>query len=517
VAAVLLFLGYLRLSNTYPEDSDQANLGLQAWDMLHGNLLLHGWVLSDVSFYTTELPQYVLLEAINGLNNGTFHAAAAMTYTLALLLTVLLAKGRVDGGQGDQGGQGLTRTLIAAGIMLAPQLGFGVFMLLLTVGHFGTSVPLLVTWLVLDRGRPRWYLPVLTGLLLAWAAIADTLVLVVGIAPLAVVALVQAASALIARRGWRPVCYHLSLVAAAAAAAGIWARSAATIRALGGYMVHQVPFHVIAWSALGLHARTTGLSLLALFGASFRGVHSGPETVFAALHLIGVAVAAVALILTVGRFFRRGLVDQVLAVAIVAAVALYLGSTFSSGILNGREIGVVLPFAAALAGRALGPWLARPWPARPWLASFLLLGLAGYAAGLGYQLTQPTVPPANARLAAWLSAHHLTRGLSGYWQSSSVTLDSGGQVAVRAIVSHFSGVVPYEWETKPSWFGWRTQYANFVVLENGPGNFNHWAPAQQVKSVFGSPAVTYRTGPYTILVWHQNLLLTLHQWEQSVS
>ena len=36
-AGVALFLAYLRLTNTYPEDSDQANLGLQAWDMLHGN------------------------------------------------------------------------------------------------------------------------------------------------------------------------------------------------------------------------------------------------------------------------------------------------------------------------------------------------------------------------------------------------------------------------------------------------------------------------------------------------
>src|ERR1700753_2212065 len=96
VAAGGLVLAYLRLSNTYPEDSDQANLGLAAWGMLHGNLLLHGWVLSDVSFYTTELPQYALLELINGLSPGTFHAAAAMTYTLVLLLTVLLAMGRAD-------------------------------------------------------------------------------------------------------------------------------------------------------------------------------------------------------------------------------------------------------------------------------------------------------------------------------------------------------------------------------------------------------------------------------------
>ena len=516
VAAVVLFLAYLRLSNTYPEDSDQANLGLQAWDMLHGNLLLHGWVLSDVSFFTTELPQYMLLELIHGLNTGTFHLAAAMTYTLALLLAALLARGRADGRQG------VAQALIAGGVMLAPQLGAGVFILLLTVGHFGTSVPLLVTMLVLDRAKPHWYVPVIAGLLLAWASIADALVLLVGVAPLAVVALVRAAGALIARRDWRVAAYHLSLAVAAGAAAGIWAGSAAAIRALGGFTVHQVPFQVIAWSGLAAHARTTGLSMLAVFGANFQGVHGEPATAFAALHLVGVAVAAVGLIVTVGLFFRRSLVEQVMAVAIVASLVVYLGSTFSSGILNGREIAVVLPFSAILAGRTLGPWLTRP--RRQWfrrsVASFLLLALAGYAACLGYQLTQPSVPAANTRLASWLAAHHLTRGLSGYWQASSVTVDSAGaraedQVTIRAVTNHFSGMVPYQWESKSSWFDWRMQYANFVVLQNGSGYFSSWTPTHEITDVFGFPAVTYHTGPYTIMVWHKNLLAALHQWEQS--
>ena len=147
----------------------------------------------------------------------------------------------------------------------------------------------------------------------------------------------------------------------------------------------------------------------------------------------------------------------------------------------------------------------------------LLAVLAGYAAGLGYQLTQPAVPAANARLAGWLLAHHLTHGLSGYWQSSSVTLDSAGRVTIRPLVTHFTGVVPYEWEAKRTWFDWRTQHANFVVLDDQPGFFTYWAPAHQLQDVFGAPAATYRTGPYTVLVWHQNLLLTLHQWQQAVS
>ncbi|HEY0719085.1 MAG TPA: hypothetical protein VGD68_15840 [Streptosporangiaceae bacterium] len=520
LAALGLFAAFVRLSASYPVNSDGANIVLMAGDMLHGNVLLHSWDMSDVSFWTTELPQYMLVELARGSGPDVPHIAAAMTYTLVLVLAALLAGSRGPGTR-----ERLTRGLLAAGIMVAPQLGAGVFVLLLSVGHIGTAVPVLVTWLLVDRARPRWYVPVLAGFLLAWAVIADPLVLVVGIGPLAAVGLARAARVLLARQGWRAARYDLSLAGAALAAGGIWAGVASAVKALGGYTVHQVPFHFVTWSALGAHARTTGLSLLALFGASFGGAAPGAGVLFPALHVAGLLVVTVALAVNLARFSGRSLTDQVLAVAVVVNLVIYLVSSFSSGVLNAREIAVVLPFGAALAGRTFGSWLARaPWPApgawgRPqrWARPALLAALAGYAAGLGVQLTQPAAPPANTRLAGWLADHHLTHGLSGYWQAGSVTLDSRGSVTVRPLVDHFSGLVPYRWEAKRSWFDGRTRYADFVVLDRQPGFFTYWDPARQVRDVFGAPALTYRTGPYTILVWHQNLLTALPRWEQGAT
>src|SRR6267154_46277 len=82
VLIAILFACYLRLSRTLPMNSDGASNALQAWDMLHGNLLLHSWHLSDVSFYTTELPQYMVLESVLGVSAAVVHVAGAMTYTL---------------------------------------------------------------------------------------------------------------------------------------------------------------------------------------------------------------------------------------------------------------------------------------------------------------------------------------------------------------------------------------------------------------------------------------------------
>ncbi len=143
-AVVLLFVAYLRVSRTYTENSDSANILLMSWDMLHGNLLLHGWYLSDVSFYPTELPQYAMLEGLIGLHADTAHVAAAMTYTLVVLLAVLLARGRTSGR--PVVGRAWPPMALTAGLMIAPQLGVGAFVLLLSVGHIGTAVPLMLTW-----------------------------------------------------------------------------------------------------------------------------------------------------------------------------------------------------------------------------------------------------------------------------------------------------------------------------------------------------------------------------------
>jgi hypothetical protein len=117
LAVAGLFTLYWRQSGSAPASSDGASNVLQAWAMLHGNLLLHDWRVSDVSFYTTELPQYALIESVLGLRAWVINAAASMTYTLLVLLAALLAKGHA------RGRIGWTRALLAAGIMLAPRSG----------------------------------------------------------------------------------------------------------------------------------------------------------------------------------------------------------------------------------------------------------------------------------------------------------------------------------------------------------------------------------------------------------
>ncbi len=622
LSGLVLFAAYARLSQTYTLNSDSANILLMGSDLLHGNVLLHSWYMSDVSFYPTELPQYALLESLLGLRAETAHIAAGMTYTLVLLFAVLLARA------GSSGRQRLIRTLIAAGIMLAPQLGLGVFAMDLSVGHIGTAVPLLLIWLLLDRaGRsaPRWYVPVLIAVLLAWVQVADPIVYVVAIGPLGIACALRVIRGWLKAEGswWRRLTaqrYYLMLGAAAVAAAGLAWIANNVLSALGAYNVNRLPFYLTPWSDLHYNW-PAGWKVLEVFGANYTGL-SGIPLALAFLHMVSVALVVCALARVAWRFFGVSLVDEILAVAIVLNIVLYLLTNASDEAAH--EVAIIVPFGAALAARVLvsagdmvvardwylvqdrdsaargahrfpsarrvrlarraqltgrvlvagwvrltgwvrvprrvvaagwvrligwvrvpGRVLARGWS---WLLRWIrvvrritmaggvrlarwirvprgvrlarrvqrsrrvrlagavagILVLVGYAAGLGWETTQPAVPAANTSLATWLADHHLTYGLSGYWTSSVVTLNSGDKVQVRALMQH--SLQADLWMSKESWYDPQTHYANFIVLDSAPGYFSHWGPLGLIKQYFGTPARIYHYGPYTVMVWNRNLL-----------
>src|SRR5580700_4542674 len=511
VFAAALFAMYLPLSRTVPENSDQANILLVASDMLHGNLLLHGWYKADVSFYTTEVPQYALLEIFFGVHANTAHIAAAMTYTLAVLLAVLVARG------GFTSRAAVIRLLIVAAIMLAPQLGIGVAALLLSVGHIGTSVPVLLIFLLLDRAPQHWYVPVLTALGLAWVLIADQLVLIVGVVPLALVCALRVIEGAVRERslsrGVRARWYELSLIAAAGVAAGLAWAAERVLRALGGYILSPIPFKFT------LHGFPASLHSLwavpQIFGADYRGLAGGPYYT-ALLHMVSLALVGLALLLLARRFFSgAALVDQVLGVAIVFNLALFVLT--SAGSEGPHEIAVVAPFGAALAARMLagpraadaraaGARAARPLARRARAVAYGagVVVLVGYLGGLAHEVTQPSSPPAFARVASWLQAHHLRYGLGGYWESGIVTVQTGGQVNVRALLK--ATLEPDLWLAKSAWYDPTTQQANFVVLSSTPGFENNWEPRALVSKYFGRPAHVYNFGPYTVMVWDRNIL-----------
>jgi hypothetical protein len=507
LAVAVLFFCYLRQSSSVPVSSDGSGNILQAWDMLHGNLLLRHWYSSDVSFYTTELPQYALIEALLahwlGIGAWVVHVGAAVTYTLLVLLAALLAKGQA------RGGAGLARALLAAGIMMAPQLS-ATPIVLLSPDHTGTAVPVLVAWLLIDRYphvRPRWLIPAAVCAILAWTMVADSVILLTCIAPLVLVVVVRSFANLLRGDGdpaarW----YEPSLGGAALIAAGLGTLAPRAIKALGGFHVWRIGTRSAPFGHWPTGAVFMAKGFLELFGANVFDTKTTLALVFAVFHLAGAALVLWGLGLALGRLLRPGeFIVAVLAVAILINLGAYMISTHTHDVLGAREMAAVLPFGAALAGRMLGERTlaalrAGPRALRPALA----VVLAGYLGALGYGAAQTPAPPVNEPLVAWLVGHGFRDGLAGYWEANSTTVSSGGRVLVSAVTRTDNGkLTPYQWETNEQDFDSSLHYANFLVA-GGP------TPLKEAKAsaelTFGPPQRVYQFDGYIVMVWDTNLL-----------
>lgn len=551
VSVIVLWFLYLHVSRTQRVESDGASNALQAWDMLHGNLLLRGWTVTDVSFYTTELPEYLLVEAVRGLNADVLHVAAALSYALLVPLAAILARGRATGREA------VLRMAIAAGIMVAPEPGAGVFIVLFQPDHIGTQVPMLLTWLVLDRLPRRWYAPVIVGVMLTWIGIADKIVLLIGVVPLVLVCAVRALRLWRAEylggepagmpwremlgQAWRPsglrvVWYEISLAAAAVLSYPVTSAFVKIIHALGGYTVLPVGTALAPPGKLPLHIRLATDGVLGLYGANFQGPPTGLNLFFAILHLVGVALAIWALWLAFRRFFAADdLIAQILAVSIVVNVGAYLVSGKPTAYWSVREMAGILPAGAVLAGRVLGPLIAarlglagqpageagagfaaarlggpgvlagRLWRA---LTAGLAVVLAGYLAALGWAATRPAVPGVGQDLQAWLRTQGLTYGLAEYGLANSTTLAAGNAVEIRPVVTEPHRLAPGPHEYDINWYDPRAHDANFVVLLNTPEALDPMTRAQAV-AAFGQPAHEYHFKMFEILTWDKNLLAEL--------
>jgi hypothetical protein len=336
---------------------------------------------------------------------------------------------------------------------------------------------------------------------------ADALAIYAAAGPIAAVCLVRTGRRLARiRRGpaYSPEAawYDLALAAAAAASVPLAYAALAAIQKHGGFYAHPVPGQPFASvSALPHQARVVGLCVLILFGADPVGQSPGLMAAIAAAHIFGIVLAGLGLLAGIRWFFgRTSRVSQILLASTLAILAAgWLGARVASG-FDAHEIAVVLPFAAALAGRTLG---SRVLELR--LEPVLAVVLAGYLAALGVATTQPAAPDTNQQLAAWLVTNNLRYGLAGYWQANSVNFDSGGAVTLAPIY----GGAPYTWEARESWYDPRLNYANFVVSVSSPPAESVFTKPAVMLRLFGRPVQVLHFKQYTVMIWNENLLTRL--------
>ena len=501
---VLLFYCAQRVARQVSVTSDGASLVLESWAMLHGNLLLHGWQLADVSFYTTELPEYMLVELVRGLNPDVVRLCAALTYTLLVVLAAALAYGA----RPDDKRAAVIRAGITVAVMLGPTL-LAATTLLNDPDHTGTAVPILLALLIIDRARRRWWVPVVVAAVLGWALVGDSLVLLIGVAPLVAVGGARAFGLLALRR--RPLAdawYDLALAGAGVAAVVGGTVLSELIKAGGGFVLTpSATQSTMPYSALPANAAATVSNFIGLFSADLFDARLNAWLAVAAVHLVFACLVAGGLFLALRgcrRDFLQGdLIAQLLAAAVVINLLAYL-LLYPGSATTAREIAPVFGLGGALAGRMLAEPLLRRG-----LEPLLALGaVAAVAVLLPTLLVVKPPSAATANLARFLAAHDLNSGLAGYWNAQGTTLESGGRIVIAPIKFHRGhGLSALPWEIDIRLYDSSANDPDFLVA-TAPGAPWTVTPAEAV-ALFGPPYRQYQYDGDTIMVWRKNLLRQL--------
>ncbi len=475
----------LRISLSRGVNSDGANNALQAWDMLHGNYLLHNWVLGDATYYTLDLPVIAITQIFLGLHTIASAVASVLIYLIVVACAVAVAA------TDSRGPARAARCAVVVAVMAAPLLA-NVLTPLGPPDHTGTSAILLVAFLLIDRFPDRRFTSPLLCAILCAGQIGDSTIRFVAVPAIVIVSVYR----VLAARKIRVADSAIAVAAVASVPLTTLVRTA--MLRTGAYSMiapetslspaAQLPHH----AALALHQIRMLYGTIVVPGAALGGL----GTAFGLACLLAVAFGFGTVI---GTWPTARRVEQLLCVAIAVNVGAYIFSTIPVP-SNNHELVAVLPCGAILAARALVPGrIAGRRTAR------IAAALAGVAAllPLAAAATMPTAAQRSAPLAAWLEAHGLRYGIGWYWDASIVTVQSAGRVQVRAVWPVPQGIGAYDWETDARWYDPSRHDATFVVTPLA--HQQDWFTGA-IYNHFGRPAATYREAGVLILVYRKNLL-----------
>jgi hypothetical protein len=497
---VALLALLFRISLSFPQDSDGANSALQAWDILHGNLLLHGWIVGDATFYTFELPLYSITEFFFGLHSATIHLGAALTYLIVAASAVALA--RVDSRAVSTAARCGVVIAILAAPLVTPR---GVYTLVELPDHTGTAAILLLSLLLVDRA-PAWrFTPLLLCAILGAGQLGDATVLYVAVPAILVVSAYRILITINRRARVSLRTGDAAIAAAAVASVPLAVLAHAAIVHLGGYAMIPPRTKIAPPGLLGHHAVLALQGILTLFGVASQGAALGTVGALFGLTCLLAAACGFAKVIWTWRTATRA--EQLLCAVIVSNMVVYVISSIPvPG--DAWELAAVLPCGAVLAAQAVVPGRIaggrRAWVAIAAAAVVALLPLAAAA-------TRPPVTPPAARLATWLQAHRLMYGIAGYWDASAVTVQSGDRVEVRAIALVYNNARPvrfgaYDWETKASWYNASQHDATFVIADRPHSYLYDDFTVAVIEKYLPDPVATYHVAGHTILIYRTNLL-----------
>jgi hypothetical protein len=382
-------------------------------------------------------------------------------------------------------------------------LGLATSVQLTSPDHTGTAIPLLLTWLVLERAAAKRWMPWAVLALLALGQVSDPLVMYIGALPLILVSAVR----FLRDRGRRGL--EARLVVAGAGSIVLAQLILLAIRLAGGFGAHAPPVQFAKFSRWPDHLWIAAQGLAGNFGAFFPDRGSAAGVAMAVVHFAGLLLAMWTVGLVLFQALRRKAGDEgdrlgeIVVIAVLVNLGAYVVSVLPGDLGTARQIVAVLPLSAVLAGRVWGPRLAAArFPVKAVTAT-LMVALAGE---LAVQAASSAPRAAEGHdVAQWLDSQGMRYGLGSYWQANTITLITGGRVHVAPTTGD-DMIRGYRWESRVQWYDPALHDARFLVLDKAhPGMGSEATAVAQ----FGPPSARHEFSRAILLIYDHNLLVGL--------
>lgn len=508
IFGALILIGWVAFSTMMKVEinSDFANHVLEGADWIGGNFFLKDWVLTGISFLTTELPFYGLAALIFGIRPLAYVFAAGLILSVFLWLGFFLLR--------DRPGE-----ITAADFLI--YFAIAVVSTPTKAGHFRGhtavfSYALILFWLAArylkaDEGKKRFGALFAIGLTLALGVAGDLLIAAIGALPVLLFCLWELI------QGDAPVRHGkiLRLSGAVLIGTGAGIGLDRLYFLIGGSVKNEILTrkYILSFNQIGTYLNRFVNGMIELANGS---TDQTPLTlvntlrwVFLTLTLAAALIAAVETILSYLRHRHDDFtaVFLALAVAVMSAVCVFTDMLVTSEFT--RYFSFMIVFGAILIVRALNrrrihevPLTRFRIPASGFLTAAALALIALQAQPLTFGRTSTRFD----RVAAYLEANGYRHGFAHFWNASSVTVSSRNRVKVRAITVHRNAdLVPeyaeeQRWFYKPHWFSEAPH--QFVLVDN-------WGYLDVSKAfiieIFGEPLRVDAFEDYEILVYDRDL------------
>jgi hypothetical protein len=485
VAFLVLFAFYLAVALAVPYTSDHASIFLEARSIIANNFLLKGWTLSTVSYFTTEIPFYILGILIFGNTDKVIYLVSAANYALLALLIISYSSITQAG------------RIVPARLIISTVFSLFIAYLVSTWGFLspnhavGFAYCLCSLYFLRAGAAPASKTRLLfSGIFLLLAFTGDTFTIYTWGIPVCLVLFFRSFA-----KEYRNVCIKLLVItlAAIAIAEGLLH----LITASGGFTVPGLLIKYVDYSNIPQNLYLFFIGLFDLFSVNFFGktvlsFDSGLNLV----HLLGLVVFIAALVWAIKSFGRQSIIKQILTVTILLNLAAYLFSNMPVPDRSTvRYLMPALEFGIILITDYLSDinW----YRAKPVLVILVCI-VIGASAIPPMARSRTSLPVAS--LDTFLVDHHLVNGYGPYWLASITTVHTQGVVTIRPVISPNDDYIqPFYWLAENDWF---TSPATFLAFDRN-NSFN--ISSDTAIKTFGKPDNTYKVDNYTVLVWNKNI------------